>query len=362
MATLSLQGIGKTYGTSQSRTRVLDDISLEVAEGEFLVLVGPSGCGKSTLLRIVAGLVDASEGDVVLDGERVNHRSPRQRDVAMVFQNYALYPHMTVRANLAFPLRTVPRGETRLDRAQIAERVGQAADILGLGPLLDRKPSELSGGQMQRVAVGRAIVRQPRLFLFDEPLSNLDAKLRAEMRQEFAALHRRLGITTLYVTHDQAEAMTLGSRIAVLDRGRLSQVGPPLEVFERPATRFVAGFIGSPPMNLLEGHRESGCFKLGHLNVPCPVGGEGPLVLGVRPEDVREDPQGTLELPVAAVAALGNSTHIACSLGQSELHFTRPGGTHTVVGASVRLSLPAGRLHWFEADAVGARLDPDPGE
>jgi ABC-type sugar transport system ATPase subunit len=355
MARLELQRIAKRYGAST----VLHEVSFEVQDGELLVLVGPSGCGKSTLLRIVAGLVPASAGEIWMDGERVDQRTPRERDVAMVFQSYALYPHMSVRANLAFPLRL-----RRLPRAEIERRVGEAAEILGLGELLERRPSELSGGQMQRVALGRAIVRRPRLFLFDEPLSNLDAKLRGRMRSEIARLHRELGVTTIYVTHDQAEAMTLGTRIAVLERGRLLQLGPPLEVFQRPATAFVATFIGSPPMNLLAGSVRAGGFECGGFRVPLPGVDQGEVMVGLRPHDValareaRPAPAaGRVELQarVAFVEALGTQTLVECDLGGARLTASLEGPHDWREGdrACVRVPLPA--LHVFDP-ASGARL------
>jgi ABC-type sugar transport system ATPase subunit len=345
MARLELRGIGHRYGAS----RTLEDISLAVEDGEFLVLVGPSGCGKSTLLRIVAGLIPASEGEILLDGARVNELEPRERDVAMVFQNYALYPHMSVRDNLAFPLRLRREG-----KAEIGRRVGETAELLGLDELLERKPASLSGGQMQRVALGRAIIRRPKLFLFDEPLSNLDAKLRGELRGEIARLHQRLGVTSLYVTHDQAEAMTMGSRIAVLDRGRIEQVGPPLDVWREPRTRFVAGFIGSPPMNLLRGRIADGCFALGGLKVPAPCEWAGEVVLGVRPHEIElASPGGGdgpwCELVASFVERLGRESLLECDLGGQKLLVSREGELAVEPGARVAIRLPPGALHWFDA-------------
>jgi len=243
MSSLTLTGVSKTFGRE---VRAVEDVSLAIADGEFLVLLGPSGCGKSTLLRMIAGLEEVTVGTIAIGDRDVTHAEPKDRDVAMVFQNYALYPHMTVEQNLGFALRM--RGESK---AAIRSRVDEAATLLGLSDLLHRKPRELSGGQMQRVAVGRAIVRQPAAFLFDEPLSNLDAALRDQLRRELKSLHQRLRATMVYVTHDQTEAMTLGDRIAVMHAGAVQQVGPPAEVYDRPANTFVAGFLGSPPMNLL---------------------------------------------------------------------------------------------------------------
>jgi ABC-type sugar transport system ATPase subunit len=349
MSRLRLEAVAKRYRD----VTVLHEVSLEVADGELLVLVGPSGCGKSTLLRIIAGLVPATSGAIWIDERRVDPLTPRERDVAMVFQSYALYPHMTVRANLSFPLRL--RG---LPRAEIEQRVGEAAGILGLDELLARKPSELSGGQMQRVALGRAIVRRPKLFLFDEPLSNLDAKLRGRMRGEIARLHRELGITTVYVTHDQAEAMTLGSRIAVLEGGRLLQVGPPLEVFERPATDFVATFIGSPPMNLLAGEVRAGIFSAGGFRVPLGGVDPGPVRVGLRPHDVAlASPESTaparagrvgLPARVSFVEALGTQTVVECELEGTRLVASAEGPQPWREGQRVVLEIPLGALHAFD--------------
>src|SRR6187551_470841 len=249
MANVELRNVTKKYGNLE----VIHGIDLQVADGEFIVIVGPSGCGKSTLLRMVAGLEAITGGEIVIGDRVVNRLEPKDRDIAMVFQNYALYPHMSVFDNMAYGLRI--RG---LSQNDIAERVKRAADILELDPLLARTPRQLSGGQRQRVAMGRAIVREPAVFLFDEPLSNLDAKLRVQMRAELQALHRRLGTTSLYVTHDQVEAMTLAHRMIVMNAGRAEQIGTPLEVYARPATTFVAGFIGSPPMNLIPEERDGG--------------------------------------------------------------------------------------------------------
>jgi ABC-type sugar transport system ATPase subunit len=344
MPELALRGVVKRFDDQT----ILPGIDLEVQDGEFLVLVGPSGCGKSTLLRIVAGLIPASAGEIRLGGREVSALEPRERDVAMVFQNYALYPHMTVAKNLAFPLKM-----RRVAREEIRRKVGETAELLGLTALLERKPSTLSGGQMQRVALGRAIIRDPALFLFDEPLSNLDAKLRAEMRAEIARLHRRLGITTLYVTHDQAEAMTLGDRICVLNQGRIEQTGTPLEVFRRPATRFVASFIGSPPMNLVEGRVEGGRFVRGPLSVESPPGVEGPVVLGVRPHEVELG--GGVELEVEDVEPLGTQTLVALRLDGARLVHSHEGSLEVRPGERRRVRLGPASLHWFDG-ASGRRL------
>src|SRR5476651_2351145 len=263
MASLSLRSVVKSY---DGRTPVIAPLDLDVADGEFIVLVGPSGCGKSTLLRMVAGLESVSGGDIYIDGERVTEREPKDRGIAMVFQNYALYPHMSVYDNMAYGLKI--RG---LKKSDIDAMVKRAAGILELAPLLERKPRQLLGGQRQRVAMGRAIVREPAVFLFDEPLSNLDAKLRVQMRFEIQKLHRRLGTTSMYVTHDQVEAMTLAQRMIVMNAGRAEQIGTPMEVYENPATVFVAGFIGSPAMNFLEGKSD------GNGRVALDGGGSVPI-------------------------------------------------------------------------------------
>ena len=283
MAEVILDHVSKTF---PGNVRAVEDLNLTVKDGEFLVLVGPSGCGKSTALRCIAGLEEATEGVIRIDGRTVNDLEPRDRDVAMVFQNYALYPHMTVGQNIAFPLKM-----HLVSAAEIRARVQEAADILGLTDLLDRRPRALSGGQQQRVALGRALVRKPAVFLFDEPLSNLDAKLRTEMRTEIGRIHRDLGGTMIYVTHDQAEAMILGDRIAVLRDGVLQQLDDPLAVFDHPVNRFVAGFLGTPGINFLDGRLEAGAFTAGEHRLPpgrAPLSGiDGPVVLGIRPQDLR---------------------------------------------------------------------------
>ncbi|MSR62818.1 MAG: sn-glycerol-3-phosphate ABC transporter ATP-binding protein UgpC [Planctomycetes bacterium] len=343
MATLSLRHVAHAFGS----TGVLEDVSLEVADGEFLVLLGPSGCGKSTLLRIVAGLVSQSAGEVWIDGVRADELEPKERQVALVFQNYALYPHMTVRANLAFPLKMAGLAKGALD-----ERVERAAEVLGLTELLARKPAALSGGQMQRVALGRALVREPKLFLFDEPLSNLDAKLRAQMRLEIARLVRELGTTALYVTHDQAEAMTLATRLAVLRAGKIEQLAPPLEVYQRPATSFVASFVGHPPMNLVRLAARAGRVTLGGRELFAPLA-SGEIVLGIRPQDVVAG--GPTALPVRRVERLGGETHVHLALGEQTLVAAWPGDASVPDSGALAVELPLGALHWFDAES-GARL------
>ncbi len=306
MAGLALRHIEKTFG----RTRVLHDVSLEAGDGEFVVLLGPSGCGKSTLLRIIAGLEPQTRGSVNIGGLCVDTLSPSNRDIAMVFQHYALYPHMTVRENLAFGLKM--RGEPK---PVIEERIAETAALLEIHDLLGRKPKELSGGQQQRVAMGRAIVRKPKLFLFDEPLSNLDARLRASMRVELKKLHRRLGTTMIYVTHDQAEAMTLGHTIAVMNHGRIQQIGRPDEIYHEPVNPFVAWFIGNPPMNLFEGsyrlHQQDLELCAGDLTLRVPFqahdlagADSGTATLGVRPEDVTFEPPGSRHVAVSGTIDL----------------------------------------------------------
>jgi ABC-type sugar transport system ATPase subunit len=300
MAGISFEHVTKVF---PGGSVALDDLTLDVADGEFLILVGPSGCGKTTALRLIAGLERASAGRISIGGRVVNEVPPPDRDVAMVFQSYALYPHMTVERNLAFGLR-----QRHVAREDVRRRVETTAEMLGLRDLLGRRPGQLSGGQRQRVAMGRALVREPEAFLLDEPLSNLDAKLRVEMRAELKRLHQRIGVTTIHVTHDQVEAMTLGERIAVLSDGRLQQVGPPEEVYERPENVFVAGFMGSPPMNLLRGTATAGRVTAGGLDVVRPGVRDGELVVGFRPEALvpAEDGLPSIELEVDVVEPLGD--------------------------------------------------------
>ena len=284
MATIAFEHVTKRFDDG---TVAVDDLNLSVGEGEFLILVGPSGCGKTTALRMIAGLEQVSDGEIRIGDKVVNDVPPGARDIAMVFQNYALYPHMTIRQNISFPLR-----QARLPKAEIEERVNSAARLLGIEELLARKPKELSGGQRQRVAMGRALVRRPQAFLMDEPLSNLDAKLRVQMRAELIDLHRRLGVTTIYVTHDQTEAMTLGDRVVVLDKGVVQQVDPPEKLYREPANTFVASFIGSPAMNFFDARLDGGVLHLGPWTIDLPdvlrsaVGTRsGEILVGLRPED-----------------------------------------------------------------------------
>ena len=352
MGTIRLEHVFKRYDDGYV---AVSDANLTIEDGEFLVLVGPSGCGKSTTLRMIAGLESISEGDVYIDGERVNDREPGDRDIAMVFQNYALYPHMTVRANMGFGLRM--RG---VDKSTIDQRVEAAAETLSLRELLDRRPREMSGGQRQRVAVGRAIVRQPAAFLFDEPLSNLDAKLRVQMRTELSRLHQRLSTTTVYVTHDQVEAMTLGQRIVVMDQGVIQQVDTPLNLYHHPTNRFVAGFIGSPAMNFLPGAIEGGMFCHGDMRLSIPEDAPaGSCTLGVRPEDLillGDDSEPLFRAAVDVVERMGNETVVYFSVG-SETMVARLSGD-AVVGAGDVISLGIRSKHWhlFDDETEGTLL------
>ena len=302
-------------------TLALRDLSLEVGDGEFLILVGPSGCGKTTALRLLAGLERLTSGTLSIDGRVINDVTPRDRDIAMVFQNYALYPHMTVAKNLAFGLK-----QRRAPKGEIDRRVREISEMLGLDDLMKRRPAQLSGGQRQRVAMGRALVREPKAFLLDEPLSNLDAKLRVQMRAELKRLHQTLGITTIYVTHDQTEAMTLGDRIVVMSAGELQQIGGPQEVYDEPKNLFVAAFIGSPSMNLLRGVWHGGTVRAGDLEIALPGAHEGEIVLGIRPEHFHPgggDGQPSLDFQVDVVEPLGDETlvhgSVAGQLAQAEV-------------------------------------------
>jgi multiple sugar transport system ATP-binding protein len=365
MAGVKLRSIFKSFGT----VRVIEDLNLEVRDGEFMVLVGPSGCGKSTALRMIAGLEELTSGEIWIDDRMVNDLPPKDRDIAMVFQNYALYPHMTVRENLAFGLkiRKVPRPE-------IERLVGEAARILDIQQLLDRKPKEMSGGQRQRVAVGRAIVRKPSLFLFDEPLSNLDAKLRVQMRAEISKLQKDLDVTTVYVTHDQVEAMTMGNRIAVLDAGKLQQVGSPLEVYERPVNVFVANFIGTPPMNFFPATVGAGGAELraAEFTVPVPAGwsataasrdGQGVLV-GIRPDKIGIAPPGASGPGIATVLVdvlelLGNEAIFHGRAGKDLLVAKAESRLAPAIGDRVPVKLDHESIHLFDPETK-VRLDEAP--
>ena len=350
MAAISLRKVFKQYGRGPKAVKVIHGVDAEIADGEFIVIVGPSGCGKSTLLRMVAGLEEITGGEIAIDGRVVNDVEPSERDIAMVFQNYALYPHMSVFDNMAYGLKIA-----KVPVSEIQARVDKAAKILELGPLLQRRPRELSGGQRQRVAMGRAIVRQPAVFLFDEPLSNLDAKLRAQTRLEIQKLHHELGITSLFVTHDQVEAMTLAQRMMVMNGGRMEQFGTPEEVYARPATTFVASFIGSPPMNLLRGTAEGARFTTGGQTLPLPQAAprNGELILGLRPEHALWGGSGSdgWQLRVDVVEMLGAERLVYCRLGET-LFTVRIEGTlpPPKPGDLLPLQIAAERLHWFDAD------------
>ena len=318
MASITLRAVEKHYGSGAKLNKVIHGVDAAIADGEFIVIVGPSGCGKSTLLRMVAGLEEITGGQILIGERVVNDLEPAQRDIAMVFQNYALYPHMTVRDNMAYGLKIAGR-----PKGEIEQRVAKAAKILELGHLLERKPRELSGGQRQRVAMGRAIVRQPQVFLFDEPLSNLDAKLRVQMRAEIKALHHRLKTTTVYVTHDQVEAMTMADKIVVMNNGTVEQVGKPLDLYDRPANLFVAGFIGSPSMNFLKGTLRPGgkdmFLTVEGIELPLPEGQstsvDRPAIYGIRPEHLSVDDEG-VPLVAEVVEPTGSEVQILGRVGQ----------------------------------------------
>jgi multiple sugar transport system ATP-binding protein len=363
----------------------VDGVSLTIGSGEFLVLVGPSGCGKSTLLRMIAGLEEVSAGTISIGDREVTELPPRSRDIAMVFQSYALYPHMTVRQNLGYGLKV-----RKTPKSQIAERVTRAAELLGLDELLDRRPAALSGGQRQRVAMGRAIVREPKAFLMDEPLSNLDAKLRVSMRAQLAALHGRLATTTIYVTHDQIEAMTLGQRVAVMRDGRIQQVDTPQELYARPANLFVAAFIGSPAMNLVEAEIAHGQVRFGGYAIPLAAADatpDGQVIAGIRPEAFEDagfaDPSlPRIDVQVEVVEELGADTHVLFSVAAPRVDVSEvreatgdedatlaavegslftarvDPGTSARPGAPLRLAVDPSRFHYFDP-ATGLRLEPD---
>jgi multiple sugar transport system ATP-binding protein len=349
MATISVERLVKRWGSFTA----LDELSLEIADRELLVLLGPSGCGKTTTMRIVAGLEDPTSGEIRIDGIRVNDVPARDRDLAMVFQNYGLYPHMTVAENIGYPLKV--RGINRSDRDL---RVRAAAEKVQLAQLLDRRPAQLSGGQRQRVALARAIVRTPRLFLMDEPLSNLDAKLRTSMRAELKHLQRELATTTIYVTHDQIEAMTLADRIVILNGGRIQQEGSPAEIYARPANVFVAGFVGSPPMNLIEGQRRDGALvHPGGQVRGLPSTGRQRIVLGQRPEDLRLSPAGTGDLngEVFSSELLGDSALVGVQTGEDLVNVKVGPLEGRALGEAVGIRFDPTKLHTFDA-VTGERL------
>jgi sn-glycerol 3-phosphate transport system ATP-binding protein len=351
MADVSIRNVTKTFG----KTEILHGISCDIRDGEFIVILGPSGCGKSTLLRLVAGLEEITTGEIAIAGRVVNRLEPADRDIAMVFQNYALYPHMTVYRNMAYGLKM-----RRMPKDEIDRRVRNAAKILELSALLDRKPRQLSGGQRQRVAMGRCIVREPKVFLFDEPLSNLDAKLRVQMRLEIRKLHEDLKITSIFVTHDQVEAMTLGDRLVVMDNGSAAQIGSPLEVYERPATMFVAGFIGSPAMNFIDAQvsEEGRALVLpGAIRIPLngaalPARAGKKVILGVRPEhlELNGDRQGGIQLTVDHVELLGADTLVHGRAGEIFLTLRLTDVHRFEKRATIALHAPPAKLHLFDPE------------
>lgn len=353
MAQVSFRNIQKTYG---GKVKVIHGISFDIQDGEFVVLVGPSGCGKSTLLRMLAGLEDITGGEILIDGQVINDLESKDRDIAMVFQSYALYPHMSVRENMGFSLRL-----RKTPQATIDERVNKAAKILNLDVLLDRFPKELSGGQRQRVAMGRAIVRDPKVFLFDEPLSNLDAKLRVAMRAEIKALHQRLKTTTVYVTHDQIEAMTMADRIVVMHDGIIEQIGTPLELFDHPSNLFVAQFIGSPAMNVMEGvmRSQGGQAFVEAEGQQWPAFGtkavEGTAVhYGIRPTDLEVSTSG-IEAEVVVVEPTGAETELLVKVGNAQLVVVMHGRTDAQPGDKLHLQVASGKAHLFDK-ATGQRI------
>ena len=358
MATITLDRVDKRYPNGYVAAR---ELSLAINDGEFLVLVGPSGSGKSTLLRLIAGLEQPTGGRILIGADDVTQKPPQERDIAMVFQGYALYPHMTVRENLGFGLTI-----RKTPRATVDERVRAVAETLGLSALLERKPAQLSGGQRQRVALGRAIVREPRAFLFDEPLSNLDAQLRVETRAELGRLHRRLGATMVYVTHDQVEAMTLGTRVAVLKDGVLQQIAPPMELYRRPANQFVAAFIGSPRMNLIPGHltTDGGSPRVSALGVDFPAtkvdSSSRDVIIGVRPHDVvlgnGSTGGGAVRATVALVEPLGSEQIVHLAVGENQLvTAVAPPERRFTMDEVTSLQISSSSMHLFDA-ATGARL------
>jgi multiple sugar transport system ATP-binding protein len=372
MASVVLENLGKVYAGEKGRSvSAVENVSLEIRDREFMVFVGPSGCGKSTMLRMIAGLEDISSGTIKIDGKKVNDVPPKDRDIAMVFQNYALYPHMTVRRNIAFGLEL-----RRMPRSEIDQRVKEAAQILNLtDDMLDRKPKALSGGQRQRVALGRAIVRKPKVFLFDEPLSNLDAKMRVQMRAEITKLHRQLNITMIYVTHDQVEAMTMGDRICVLKDGHLQQVDRPLEIYNRPANLFVAGFIGSPPMNFLAGkviekgnllcfEREKSLsgqelFRLNEAQAAALKSWPGKrVIMGIRSEDLEPikstDTENILTATVELAEPMGAETHFYLNSAEERIVARVRGQVEAEPATKIQFTLHPTKCRYFEA------ADPEP--
>ncbi len=349
MASVAIRNVRKAFGPVE----VLHGVSVDILDGEFVVLVGPSGCGKSTLLRMLAGLENITGGEIDIGGRVVNNVPPKDRDIAMVFQNYALYPHMTVRENMAFSMKLA-----KAPAAVMEQEVQRAARILGLGELLHRYPRQLSGGQRQRVAMGRAIVRNPQVFLFDEPLSNLDAKLRVHMRSEMKELHQRLKTTTVYVTHDQIEAMTMADKIVVMHGGHVEQIGAPLELYDRPANLFVAGFIGSPAMNLLPGSFGGGGFQVaggGVLPLNGQASGAGDAIYGIRPEHIRLAPEGGIPATVQLVEPTGSETQVMVRVGDAPITCAFRERISAGPGETIQIMPDTGLVHLFDTNS-GQRL------
>lgn len=355
MASINISKVNKSYGQNV----ILDDIDLDISDGEFIVLVGPSGCGKSTLLRMIAGLDDVTKGDISIGDQVVTHMSPKNRNISMVFQSYALYPHMSVKDNMSYSLKL-----QKIPKSDIDEKVLRVSQVLGLKDLLERRPKALSGGQRQRVAMGRAIVREPHAFLFDEPLSNLDARLREQMRVEIKRLHQNLGATSIYVTHDQIEAMTLADRIVAMNDGKIQQIGTPVELYQSPANMFVAGFIGSPGMNFLEAtyrmQNEKPCALLNDgtyipLAHTLPLYPGSLFTLGVRPENVFFDETSPLEAKIELIEHTGPGLLVHFKLGEESMKLYSPGDTPIQVGALKRISFTHGKIHFFSRD--GERIN-----
>ena len=351
MAEISMRNVSKRWG----RVVGVKEFDLEIADREFLVLLGPSGCGKTTTMRMIAGLEDVSEGQIVIGGRVVNDLEPKDRDIAMVFQSYGLYPNLSVYENIRFPLKV-----RKVAPAEHDARVRRAAEMVDLTALLERRPAELSGGQRQRVALARAIVREPTVFLMDEPLSNLDAKLRVSTRAQIKNLQHRLKTTTIYVTHDQIEAMTLADRVVVMSGGVIQQVGTPTQIYDNPANTFVASFIGSPAMNLVAGRIADGVFEARNIRVAgLPDGPAGPVTLGFRAEDVTLCPEGgQIEAPVYALELLGDASMVALSVGEDLVNIKAAKDYRAEIGQTVRVGLPAALCHLFDA-GTGERLTPD---
>ncbi len=346
MAEIQLRNISKRWGSFVG----VHKFDLTIADREFLVLLGPSGCGKTTTMRMIAGLEEATDGDILIDGQRVNDLDPKDRDVAMVFQSYALYPNMNVYENIRFPLKV-----RKSDPSTHDERVRRASAMVELDDFLHRRPAELSGGQRQRVALARAIVRQPNVFLMDEPLSNLDAKLRVSTRAQIKHLSHELGVTTVYVTHDQIEAMTLADRVVVMNKGIVQQVATPTEIYDRPANTFVAGFIGNPAMNLMQGDLKGGTFTGQNVSIPGLKGPDGPVTLGFRAEDASLSAKGEIAAPIYSLELLGDATMITVKAGGALVSIKAPKDYRAEIDTPVSASIPASICHLFDARS-GERL------